>query len=154
VSWPADRRRRFVVCEDGTEYLERFRRFLGDAFDFLPAHDFGEADAAAADADAILLDLDFRRTPSERLVDEQGPAPAPLDVGTRTRLSETQGILILRRLRAADVSLPAILFADLHAGQRDFLVRTLAPLTVAGSRMGIAEIAMLLRAFDSPRRNP
>jgi hypothetical protein len=147
VSSPADARLRFVVCEDGAEYLERFRRFLGESFDFRPAHDFAEARAAAADADGLLLDLDFRRTPPERLVDEQGPAPAPLDAGTRTRLAETQGILILRRLRAAGVALPAILFADLDdSGQLAFLARTLAPLTVAGSRLGIAEIATLLRA--------
>jgi hypothetical protein len=42
--------------------------------------------------------------------------------------------------------LPAILFADLDDGQLAFLARTLAPLTVAGSRTGIAEIATLLRA--------
>ena len=144
---PGDRRLRFIVCEDGAEYLERFRRFLGDSFDFFPAHDFSEAHAAAAGADALLLDLDFRRTPPERLVDELGIAPAPLDAGTRARLAETQGILILRRLRAAGVRLPAILFADLDdAGQVDFLTRTLAPLTIAGSRLGIAEIATLLRA--------
>jgi hypothetical protein len=154
VSSPADTRLRFVVCEDGAEYLERFRRFLGDAFDFVPAHDLREAHAASADANALLLDLDFRRTPPERLVDEQGLAPAPLDAGTRARLAETQGILILRRLRAAGVALPAILFADLDdAGQRDFLARTLAPLTIAGSRMGIAELAALLRAFGSRGRN-
>ena len=77
----------------------------------------------------MLLDLDFRRTPAERLVDEQGPAPAPLDAGTRARLAETQGILILRRLRAGGVTLPAVLFADLDdAEQRAFLERTLAPL--------------------------
>ena len=146
MSATSDARRRFVVCEDGAEYLERFRRFLGESFDFLPAHDFSEARATAQGADGVLLDLDFRRTPADRLVDEQGPAPAPLDAGTRARLAETQGILILRRLRAAGVALPALLFADLDDGQRGFLERTLAPLTVAGSRLGIAEIAALLRA--------
>ncbi len=150
MSAPAARRLRFVVCEDGEEYLTRFRRFLGDAFDFLAARDFAEARAAAESADGLLLDLDFRRTPPERLVDERGPAPAPLDAGTRARLVETQGILILRRLRAAGVTLPALLFADLDdAGQRAFLERTLAPLTVAGSRQGIAEIAALLRALGA-----
>jgi hypothetical protein len=148
VDIPTPPRLRFVVCEDGAEYLERFRRFLGDSFDFFPAHDFSEAQAAATDADALLLDLDFRRTPADRLVDEQGPAPAPLDAGTRARLAETQGILILRRLRAAGVALPAILFADVDdAGRRDFLTRTLAPLTIAGSRLGIAELATVLRSF-------
>jgi hypothetical protein len=148
VSATSDARRRFVVCEDGAEYLERFRRFLGESFDFLPAHDFEEARAAAAEADGILLDLDFRRTPADRLVDEQGPAPSPLDAGTRARLAETQGILILRRLRAAGVARPAVLFADLEDGQRTFLERTLAPLSVAGSRLGMAEIAALLRATE------
>jgi hypothetical protein len=146
VTTPTGARLRFVVCEDGAEYLDRFRRFLGESFDFLPAHDFAEACAAASDADGVLLDHDFRRTPADRLVDEQGTASAPMDAGTRARLAETQGILILRRLRAAGVALPAILFADLDdAGQRAFLQRTLAPLTIAGGRLGIAEIATLLR---------
>jgi hypothetical protein len=146
VSAPPDARLRFVVCEDGAEYLQRFRRFLGESFDFLPAHDYAEARAAAPGVDGILLDLDFRRTPADRLVDEQGPAPAPLDAGTRARLAETQGILILRGLRAGGVALPALLFADLDDGQRAFLERTLAPLTIASSRLGIAEIAALLHA--------
>jgi hypothetical protein len=152
VSAPAPSRARFVVCEDGDEYLQRFRRFLGEAFEFLPARDFaGAAAAAAAGAAGLLFDLDFRRTPPERLVDERGPVPAPLDAGTRARLAETQGILILRRLRAGGVGLPAVLFADLDDGQRGFLERSLAPLTVAGSRLGITEIAALLRAIGSTR---
>jgi hypothetical protein len=139
-------RPRVVVCEDGSEYVDRFRRFLGDAFDFLPTRDFAEARAAAAGAATLLLDLDFRRTPPQRLVDERGPAPTPLDAGTRTRLAETQGILILRQLRAAGIRLPAILFADFDdAAQRGFLETTLAPLTIAGSRLGLPEIAALLR---------
>jgi hypothetical protein len=150
VSTPAAPRLRFVVCEDGDEYLQRFRRFLGESFELLPARDFGGAAAAASRADGILLDLDFRRTPPDRLVDERGPAPGPLDAGTRARLSETQGILILRRLRAAGVALPAVLFADLDEPQRVFLERTLAPLTVAGSRLGINEIAALLRKIGAP----
>ena len=151
MTTPAPPRARFLVCEDGDEYLQRFRRFLGEAFEFLPAPDFAAAAAAAPRADGILLDLDFRRTPPERLVDERGPAPAPLDAGTRGRLAETQGILILRRLRAGGVALPAILFADLDEAQSAFLARTLAPLTVAGSRLGITEIAALLREIGARR---
>ena len=151
---PAGGRLRFVVCEDGDEYLQRFRRFLGETFDFLSARDFAEALAALPNAHGLLLDLDFRRTPAEDLVDERGPALSPLDAGTRARLAETQGILILRRLRAAGVAAPAVLFADLDdADQRAFLERTLAPLTVAGSRQGIAEIAALLRRLDASPPN-
>jgi hypothetical protein len=144
-------RPRFVVCEDGTEYLERFRRFLGDAFEFTAAGDFAAALAAvnggAPAAAGLLLDLDFRRTPPERLVDEAGPAPPGLDAGSRRRLAETQGILILRQLRARAVQLPALLFADLDDGEQSrFLERTLAPLTIVSSRLGIVEVAALMRA--------
>jgi hypothetical protein len=143
-----DARLRLIVCEDGGEYLDRFRRFLGEAFDFVPAHDFAEAQAALAGAQGLLLDLDFRRTPADRLVDEQGAITGALDAGTRARLSETQGILILRGLRARGVRLPAVLFADLDdPTQIAFLEGTLAPLTVADSRRGLAEIAALLRAM-------
>ena len=95
----------------------------------------------------MLLDLDFRRTPPERLVDERGAAPPDLDAGSRRRLTETQGILILRQLRARGVRLPALLFADLDDGeQARFLERTLAPLTIAPYRLGIVEVAALMRA--------
>ena len=146
-------RPRYVVCEDGAEYIERFRRFLGDTFTFAPAQDLGAAVAAIERApgvdavDGILLDLDFRRTPPERLIDEGGRllASVQTDEGTRRRLTESQGIYILRALRARGVALPAVLFADLaDAAQATFLERTLAPLVVAPSSMGLGEIAALL----------
>jgi hypothetical protein len=145
---------RLVVIEDGSEYVERFRRFLGGGeFTFVPAGDFAAARvAAAAGAEGLLLDLDFRRTPPERLVDEHGAAPAALDAGRRARLAETQGILILRQLRAAGVALPAILFADIDdGGQARFLETTLAPLRIASSRLGLPEIAALMRAMRPTR---
>jgi len=135
----------FIVCEDGTEYLDRFARFLGDSFRFIAARDYATALAAAPEAHGLLLDLDFRRTPVEHLVDEAGRTSAARDAGTRRRLSESQGILILRQLRAAGVKLPAILFADFDdEEQARFLERTLAPLTVAASRLGLREIAALM----------
>jgi hypothetical protein len=145
MSAPAPARPRFVVCEDGSEYVDRFRRFLGDGFEFLPAPAYAAALAAAAGADGLLLDLDFRRTPPADLVDEHGPAPRALDAASRRRLAESQGILILRQLRAAGVALPAILFADLEdPEQARFLERTLAPLAIAPSRLGLKEIAALM----------
>ncbi len=142
-------RRLFVVCEDGSEYVDRFRRFLGESFDFVAAADFASARAVIGGADGLLLDLDFRRTPAERLIDEQGQFAAAVDAGTRARLAETQGILILRRLRAEGIVKPAVLFADLDEGaQAGFLRRTLAPLTVAPSRLGLRELAELLRTIE------
>ena len=151
---PAVSRPRFVVCEDGSEYIVRFRRFLGDAFEFVAANDLAAAEGAAATAHGLLFDLDFRRTPPGQLVDEGGHAPAALDEGTRRRLAESQGIFILRALRARGVRLPAVLFADLDdAEQAGFLERTLAPLVVAPSRTGLREIATLLERL-STRASP
>ncbi len=148
----AGARRRFVVCEDGTEYIDRFRKFLGESFDFTPAGDFATARAALAGADGLLLDLDFRRTPPACLIDEQGRSAAALDAGSRARLAETQGILILRRLRADRVAAPAILFADIDdEKQTKFLRQSLAPLTLASSRLGVREIAELLKSLVLPK---
>jgi len=143
---------RLIVCEDGSEYLDRFRRFLGADFAFVAAADFESARALAGSADGVLLDLDFRRTPAARLIDERGGAAGILDDDRRRRLSETQGILILRQLRAVGVPLPAILFADIDDGERaQFLERTLAPLRIASSRLGIREIGQLFRSVLAQR---
>jgi len=149
-------RPRLVVCEDGTEYVERFRRFLGDAFEFVPAPDFAGALDACAGADGLLLDLDFRRTPPERLVDEAGASSPTRDAGARRRLAESQGILVLRALRGQGVTLPAILFADLgDPEQARFLERSLAPLAIAPSSLGLREVAALVRAWPrAPGRGP
>ena len=141
-----------VVCEDGTEYTDRFRRFLagllGPGYQFRTAHHYAEAEAAVTTAHALLLDLDFRRAPDDRLIDEQGGFSAALDPARRARLAETQGILILRRLRARGLALPAMLFADLDdPGQVRYLESTLAPLAIAPSRLGLPEIAARIRAF-------
>jgi hypothetical protein len=133
----------FLVCEDGSEYTDRFKRFLGAQFRFLRAGHFAEALALAAGADALLLDLDFRRTPRELLVDERG---AP-DRGGAT---EVQGILILRALRSRGVALPAVLFADLDdAAHATRLERELAPLRIVPGSAGLPRIAQLLRELVS-----
>ena len=108
----------FLVCEDGSEYTDRFKRFLGAQFHFLRAGHFAEALALAAGADALLLDLDFRRTPRELLVDERG---AP----DRRGATEVQGILILRALRSRGVVRAAATVQqvqDLGEGLRDHVV--------------------------------
>ena len=46
-------RRLFVVCEDGSEYIGRFRRFLGESFEFVAAPDFASARALIGAADSI-----------------------------------------------------------------------------------------------------
>jgi hypothetical protein len=129
----------FLVCEDGSEYTERFRRFLGAEFQFARAGHFAEALALAPQANGLLLDLDFRRTDAALLVDEAG-APAPRSA------AEVQGILVLRALRSRGVRLPALLFADLDDDARARrLQEELAPLCIVSSSEGLPGIARRLR---------
>ena len=137
---------RFVVCEDGQEYTDRFTRMLGASFRFERTGCFAEARAALArPAAGLLLDLDFRRTPPEQLVDESGHARAGLGAGERQRLAAVQGLLVLRALRAQGLTTPVLLFADLDdAGQVAHLQSTLAPVEVLSSRIGLDVIARRL----------
>jgi hypothetical protein len=133
----------FVVCEDGSEYTDRFTRFLGGQFQFVRAGHFQQALALAPGAEGLLLDLDFRRTPLALLVDESG-APDP------RAAAEVQGILILRALRARGVKLGAILFADLDdAAHAERLEAELTPLRVVPASVGLPGIAQLLREVVS-----
>lgn len=135
-----------IVCEDGHEYLQRFSRFLGGELELVRVDDFSTAKAACARAPlALLFDLDFSRLPAERLIDEAGQTAArPRDEARR--LAQMQGILILRALRAAAVTAPALLFADLDDPARvKFLEQSLAPLSVVPSSEGMGAIAARLR---------
>ena len=143
---------RFVVCEDGQEYTDRFTRMLGGSFRFERTGCFAEARAALARPPAgLLLDLDFRRTAPDQLVDEAGQARAGLGAGERQRLAAVQGLLVLRALRAQGLTTPALLFADLDdAGQVAHLQSTLAPVEVLSSRIGLDVIARRLGQLARP----
>ena len=139
-------RPRWIVCEDGDEYLSRFRRFLGGEFDFVAAGDFETALRCATGAAGIILDLDFRRTHGALLVDESGSSHARLPPGERQRLAEMQGVLILRALRRRGVPLPAVLCADVDdAAQVRRLEDELRPLEVGAGSESVARIGERLR---------
>ena len=143
---PGAARMTFLVCEDGTEYTERFTRFLGREFAFVRAAHFAEALRLLPDARALLFDLDFRRTAPALLVDESG-GPAPKST------AEVQGILMLRALRSRGVQLPALLFADLDdAARAHRLQLELAPLQIVSSSEGLQRIAQRLRELAAPSR--
>jgi hypothetical protein len=142
-----------VVCEDGDEYTTRFVRLLGQEIAFARAGTHAEAaQLLRAGALGILLDLDFRRTHPTDLVDETGATRLALADSERRRLSEMQGILILRALRGVGITAPAILFADLdEPGRADFLARTLNPLTILPSSENLLAIAQCIRALTAPK---
>jgi len=139
----------WIICEDGTEYLDRFERFLGSRFHFVPALDGAALLAALAQtARGVILDLDFRRTPSDRLVDEYGRTGLAAPQEQRRQLASQQGILLLRLLRARGFATPVLLYADLDdADQGAYLERTLAPLSIVPSHEGLLETAARMEAI-------
>jgi hypothetical protein len=161
----------WIICEDGAEYFERFSRFLDGEFRFLPAGDAaslvllvelgaqealaasiaGREGSASGDVAGVILDLDFRRTAAERLVDEQGRTHAAVAEETRQRLSQAQGILILRLLRARGFGVPVLLFADLDEDQAAYLERTLAPVAIVPSHEGLLQTAARMRKAGEGR---
>ena len=138
-----------LVCEDGDEYLERFVRFFGAEFTFERVTDLAGAHAACGRGPVgLLFDLDFRRLAPDRLVDEAGLTAPRHTPDEARRLAEVQGALILRGLRAAGVTTPALLFADLDDPARvAFLERTLAPLTVVSGGEGLGSVGGRLRSW-------
>lgn len=134
---------RWLIVEDGHEYIDRFRRFGGDRLALASADSLAEARAAlqATPPDGLLFDLDFRRTAPRALVDEQGNSAEPLPLADRQRLAAQQGIYILQALRRDGVIVPAILCADLDdPEQRAYLEQTLAPLCIVGSNTSLREL--------------
>jgi hypothetical protein len=137
---------RWIVCEDGDEYLSRFRRFLGTEFDFVAASHFDDVLRNVTGAAGVILDLDFRRSQPAQLVDESGASSADVPAGERQRLAEVQGILILRALRRRGVSLPALLCADLDDPTRaKRLEDELRPLTIVPGSESVTRIGARLR---------
>jgi hypothetical protein len=145
-----------VVCEDGQEYLERFVRFFGGELQFQRVEDLAGALAACQrGAAGLLLDLDFRRLDPARLVDEGGVTARDRRPDEARRLAEVQGVLILRGLRAAGVTVPALLFADLDDPARvAFLERTLAPLAVIPGSEGLGSVGARLRGWAHAPDHP
>jgi len=139
---------RFIVCEDGDEYVRRFTRFLSPRFAFSRANDYVtlcdllESHPAVT---GLLFDLDFRRTPVERLVDELGGKALPATDEEQRHIAANQGIAMICALRHRGNQTPIILFADLESDkQLEFLTRTLSPLQVAPSSLGLNELLVLL----------
>lgn len=141
-------RLRFAVCEDGDEYIRRFERFLGSHFEFLQARDFGtllEMLDRESPVTGLLLDLDFRRTPTARLVDDNGTPLASVNAETLKRLIENQGIAILSALRKRGWTSPVLLFADIdEPSQIKFLIQRFAPVQLVPSHLGLNELTKKL----------
>ncbi|HMA91734.1 MAG TPA: hypothetical protein VKP30_03565 [Polyangiaceae bacterium] len=135
---------RFLLCEDGDEYRERFERFLGARFRFIQSKHGAELLSHLQDYQPIagvLLDLDFRRTDDSLLVGGDGRPFSGTSREERARIVANQGIAILASIREKHWQTPVLLFADIHdTRQRTYLERAFAPVELIPSHVGLNEL--------------
>ena len=107
-----------LVIEDGHEYEEFARAFLGDRFEVRAAHSAAEALARVRERmpDALLVDLRFERAAVRDLVGDVTATARRRFAGDTHRairhLKEQQGTLVLGALREAGCDAPACFVHD------------------------------------------
>jgi hypothetical protein len=109
-----------LVIEDGDDYEEFARLFLGHRFNILVARSCRQALAALRSpqtVDSLLVDLRFDRSPEADLVGDLEATAERLFAGDRLRalryLQDQQGVLILAELRASGFAQLAVFIHDL-----------------------------------------
>jgi CheY-like chemotaxis protein len=142
--------RRVLVIEDGTEYCEFARLFLGSDFEIVAAQSAAEAQSSLAlrPVDAFLIDLRFDRASPESLVGDLESSARRLFSGDRARalrhLQDQQGVLILAALRAAGHAQPAVFVHEFPARRLQNLrelygdVKTVPNFDAGALRMALA----------------
>jgi CheY-like chemotaxis protein len=121
--------RRLLVIEDGDEYAEFARLFLGPDFQVRQARSAAEAlcALAAEPPDVLLFDLRFDRAPAGTLVGDVQATARRLFAGDEARalryLQDQQGVLILGELRAAGHLQPAVFVHEFPPRRLDNLRR-------------------------------
>jgi DNA-binding NarL/FixJ family response regulator len=146
---------RVLIIEDGHEYIENLRRFMGEGFELVRAGDGQEALEILSNGgwNVILLDMCFDR--AERLLGEE-PALLSRMGGDldrmRTHLEIHQGTYILAAIRQAGHSLPVVFSYDFDAEPRRFsnLQRRYAPLSYLNDVAGPQEFRTTLGGLLSP----
>jgi CheY-like chemotaxis protein len=127
--------RRLLVIEDGDEYAEFARLFLGPDFQVRQARSAAEALHALATEppDVLLFDLRFDRTPAGTLVGDVRATSQRLFAGDEARalryLQDQQGVLILGELRAAGHQQPAVFVHEFPTRRLDNLRRLYGAVT-------------------------
>jgi len=121
--------KRLLVIEDGTEYAEFARLFLGSEFRVIAAQSAAEA-VCAAEAEpgcALLIDLRFDRASQDVLTGDLDATAERLFAGDRVRalrhLQDQQGVLILAELRKLGHRQPAVFVHDFPSRRLENLRR-------------------------------
>jgi CheY-like chemotaxis protein len=141
--------KRLLVIEDGHEYEEFARLFLGEEFSIIGCHCAEEALAAIAKEapDAILLDLRFDRTPTADLTGSIEVTAERLFAGNTDRavryIREQQGALVLSRIREVGCDVPAVFVHDFPKRRLDNLRRMYGAVHAVASFDAAAILAAL-----------
>lgn len=145
---------RVLVIEDGLEYSELLRRFLGEGFAWERAGSGPEAlrRLEAERFDAIFLDMRFDRAPEGELL---GDLEAVADrfngdpVQARRYIEDHQGTFVLAALRHAGRTEPVLMSYDFDGEPRRWerLVARYGPVAYLPDNASPADIAVRLRAL-------
>lgn len=107
-----------LVVEDGSEYEEFAKTFLGARFLIVAAHSAHDAieRLRARAVDVLLVDLRFERAPSEVLIGDVDATARRLFGGDRVRalrwIKDQQGTLVLAEIRKAGFAQRAVFVHD------------------------------------------
>jgi CheY-like chemotaxis protein len=125
--------RTLLVIEDGDEYAEFARIFLGQHFHIAVAKRCGEALACLRSdpVDALLVDLRFDRAAEADLIGDVAATAERLFAGDKARalrhVQDQQGVLILAALRADGFRQPALFIHEFLPRRWDHLARLYHP---------------------------
>ena len=108
-----------LIVEDGQEYLDFFRLFLGEEHDYLHAQTGAEAldSLEQEQVDMVILDMRFERSREEDLLGDVDQVATDYFGGdvdrARRYIYDNQGTLVLAELRAAGHLHPALFVHDM-----------------------------------------
>jgi ActR/RegA family two-component response regulator len=146
---------RLLVVEDGHEYAEFARLFLGDTYEISAAHSAEGALALldAQGADVLLVDLRFDRAAPEGLVGDVDETARRLFGGDRARalrhLQDQQGALVLGVLRSKGHDQRAIFVHDFPPRRLENLRKLYGDVDAVSSFDAAAIRAALGRPHDT-----
>ena len=143
-----------LVVEDGFEYINRSRQWMGDSFVFQRAGSGVEALSLLFEErfDVVYLDMNFHRSPEGELLGDLAAIRARFG-GDQQRaidfLSVHQGAYILSAIRAAGFHIPVLFSYDFESEARrwDQLVAKYGSLDWVGDNAGPDQVKAALLAL-------
>ena len=143
-----------LIIEDGFEYLELMRRFLGDRYNFTRVEHFRSAvqRLEAFEVDLIYLDLNFERLDTEHLVGDWEALQTRFNgdsMKSQRFVARNQGLYILDALRREGHSVPVLISHDFsrEKGRWSRIEARHKPIAYVSDNAGPNEIAAMFEKW-------